>query len=76
MMQLSIGYRLPKQNKQKSPETQIWAQMKNPEKRLNILSPPMKSEGVLQVKLPSIDNSSPSRQTIDLKAWHKRSTTK
>ena len=53
---VSIGYRLPKQNKQKSPETQIWAQMKNPEKRLNILSPPMKSEDVLQVKLPSIDN--------------------
>ena len=53
---LSIGYRLPKQNKQKSSETEISAQMKNPEKRLNNFSPPLKSEGILEVKLPSIGN--------------------
>ena len=48
---LSIGYRLPKQNKEKSPETQAWAQVKELPK-----SPPVKSEYALEAKLPSISN--------------------
>ena len=53
---LNIGYRLPKQNKQKSPETQVWTQVKDPPKRLDITSPPLKSEYNLEAKLPSIGN--------------------
>ena len=71
---MSIGYRLPKQNKQKSQETQIWAQVKNPEKRLNIISPQLKSEDILEVKLPPIGNEvAPDRlltSNHDLKGVH------